>query len=112
DVNRQVGIYLDQAVVIALIPVVATPRLVGDVFDLEAFSWRQRDVLLRAAASFGNCRVEPLREPILGNKERLPVRVIALDERSCAGEPAVEVVERGLIVRLRMVRGHRVVERR
>ena len=33
DVDRQVGIDLDQAPVVALVPVVAAPALAGDVFD-------------------------------------------------------------------------------
>ena len=35
DVDGQIGIDLDQAVVPALVPVVAAPRLVGDVLNLE-----------------------------------------------------------------------------
>ncbi len=42
DVNRQIGVDLDQAAIVALIPVVATPRLVRHVLDGEA--------LVRAAA--------------------------------------------------------------
>jgi hypothetical protein len=38
DVDRQVGVDLDQAAEVALVPVVAAPRLVGDVLDGEGTS--------------------------------------------------------------------------
>ena len=51
DVDRQVRVDLDQAPVVALIPVVAAPALAGDVLDAETLAGRQRDVLQRAAAA-------------------------------------------------------------
>ena len=58
DVNRQIGIHLDQASIVALIPVVAAPRLVGDVFDGEAFVRRKRHVLQGSLAGTPRSRSE------------------------------------------------------
>ena len=40
EMDRQVGIHLDQAPVTALVPVVAAPRLVLHVFDREGLRVR------------------------------------------------------------------------
>ena len=50
DIDRQIGVDLNQAAIVALIPVVAAPGLVGDVLDREALVRRQRDVLERTIA--------------------------------------------------------------
>ena len=51
DINRQIGVDLNQAAEVALVPVVPAPRLVGDVLDREPLVGGQRDVLHRAVAA-------------------------------------------------------------
>ena len=58
DVDRQVGVDLDQAAEVALVPVVAAPRFVGHVLDGELLAGRQRDVLARALAARLDGRLE------------------------------------------------------
>ena len=71
DVDRQIGVYLDDAAESALVPVVAAPRLVGDVLHRETLVGRERDVLLRAFAAGGDCRFET-RDPACLSESRTP----------------------------------------
>src|SRR4029434_265543 len=69
DVDRQIGVDLDQTAVVALIPVVAAPALTCDVFDGEAFTRWKRDALQRAAATAVNRGFEYGIEPLTRDHE-------------------------------------------
>ena len=85
DVDRQIGVDLDQALEVALIPVVAAPRLVGDVLDREALLHRQVDA---AACGRGSRGSPPGTRDRAGRRddERLLEAIVALDQR--AARPA------------------------
>ncbi len=36
NINRQIGVYLDDTAIISLVPIVSAPRFIGDVFDARA----------------------------------------------------------------------------
>ena len=111
DVDRQVGVDLDQAAEVALVPVVAAPRLVGDVLDGEVLVRRQLDVRARALAAGADRGLEHRVELLARNHERAPPGVVPLDERIRFREALLEAIEHGLEVRVRIRRGDRVVER-
>ena len=111
DVDRQIGIDLDQAAEVALVPVVAAPRLVGDVLDGEVLAGRQRDVRQRALAARADRRLEHRVELLARNHERAAPRVVPLDQRSGSREALFETIEDGLEVRIRIGGRDRVVER-
>src|SRR6185312_9391840 len=81
DEDRQVRVDLDEAVEAALVPVVAAPRLVGDVLDDEAFAGRQLDMLRRTPPAFGDRRVEHGVQLLARNDETLPELLHPLRER-------------------------------
>src|SRR4051794_16713808 len=111
DVDRQVGIDLDDALVTALVPVVAAPRLVAHVFNREALLIWQRDPVPRTPAALVDGPVEYVGKAICWNDELGSKSIKPLDERAGAGDQPIELVERRLEVRLGTCRGHRVVER-
>src|SRR4030095_14450585 len=80
DVDRQVGVDLDQTAVVALIPVVAAPALACDVFDGEAFTGWKRDVLQRAAATAVNRGFEDGIQPLTRDHETAAEGVVAGDQ--------------------------------
>src|SRR5688572_24503075 len=94
DVNRQVGVDLNEAAVAALVVVVTAPRLVRDVFDGEALAFRQPNVLQSTAAALTDRRVEHTTELIGRDHKTRSEPVVALDERAAAGERPVELVNR------------------
>src|SRR5690606_41064787 len=57
-VDRQAAVDLDQALRVALVPVVAGPWLVGHVFEAKRLAFGQRDVFERAAAALADGRLE------------------------------------------------------
>ena len=75
DVDRQVGVDLDQAAEPALIPVVAAPRLVGHVLDGELFVGRQLHVRERSLAARLNGGLEHR------------VELVRRESRTAAGTP-------------------------
>src|SRR6185295_1284599 len=95
DRNRQVRVDLDQALVVALVPVVAAPGLARDVLDGEALVGGQRDVPRRAIAAFRDRGAKDSVHLFLRDLE-LPARgLVTLHEargRSPAREEAVELV--------------------
>jgi hypothetical protein len=111
DVDRQVGVDLNQAAVVALIPVVAAPRFLRHVLDGECFVGRETHVRERPAAAFGNRQIEDARQPVRRDDELLPVDVEALDQRTTAREKPRELFERRREKRLGVDGRHRVVER-
>ena len=110
DVDREIGVDLNEAAVIALIPVVAAPALVGDVLDGEAFARRQRDVLERPAAARVDGRREDRIEAILRDDEARAELVVAIDHRSPSRQHPVELRQHLREIRLRVRRRHRVVQ--
>jgi hypothetical protein len=111
DVDRQIGVDLDQAAEITLVPVIATPRLVGDVLDREPLVGRERDVLHRAVAAGLDGGLEDGIELVARDDEWPSPRVVACGERPLAREALVQRIEKLLKVRRRVRRGDRVVER-
>ena len=111
DVNRQIGIHLDQASIVALIPVVAAPRLVGDVFDGEAFVRRKRHVLQGSLTARRDRGLKYRVELLARNHERPPPGVVARGQRALSREPLVQRIEDLLKVRRGVCRGDCVVER-
>src|SRR5581483_11874762 len=85
DVNRKIGIYLNNAVVMPLVPVIAAPRFIGDVFNSEIFIGRQFDVRDRAFPARLDRESKHCVEFLFGNKEIPPPLLISLKKRSVAG---------------------------
>ncbi len=110
DEDRQVRVDLNETVEAALVPVVAAPRLVGDVFDDEALAGRQLDVLSGAPPAFGDRRLEHGIEPVAGNDEALPEGLHPSRQHAFARHQLIEPVENLLKVRGTVGRRHRVVK--
>ena len=89
DEDRQVRVDLDQAVKVALIPVVAAPRLAGDVLDRE-LSRRPAAAGARAVrrAALRDRRLEDRVELVARDDELLPERLDAIGERRPARQTA------------------------
>ena len=111
DIDRQVGVDLDQTAEVALIPVVAAPRLVSHVLDGEALTDGQLDVFQRPPPALGDGRLEHLVEPVRGNDEVVAERRIPVGKRALPRERPCEPGQRLLEVRLGMAGRDRVVER-
>src|SRR5712671_3628403 len=77
DIDRQIRVDLDQAAVVALIPVVAAPRLVRDVLDREGLGGWQLDVRQRAATPLGNRTLEHAGNTVVRDDEPLAKGFIA-----------------------------------
>jgi hypothetical protein len=93
DVNGQIGIDLDQAPEVALIPVVAAPGLVGDVLDREAFRAWKPDVGERPFAAAVNRGLEDGVDLVARNHEPPAELVVARHQRAAAGKALFELVE-------------------
>src|SRR5206468_3630801 len=94
----------------ALVPVVAAPRFVGDVFDGERLVRRQREVLQRPRAASLDGGLEDRVELLLRNDEVFAEGVEPVDEGAFAGQLAVELFGQRLEVRLSVVRRDRVID--
>src|SRR6185369_2156168 len=110
DVDRQVGVDLDQTAVVPLIPVVAAPALAGDVLDREAFTRWQRDVLQRPAAAAVDRGFEYRVEPLARDDETAAERVVAVYEWSVPWKLRFELRQHARKIRLRMRRRCRIVQ--
>ena len=110
DVDRQIGIDLDEAAIVALKPVVAAPRLVRHVFDRERFVRRQRDVLQRARAAAVDGRFEDGVEFVFRNNEVFFVRVEAIGDRAFARQLAIELAREIFEIRFVVMRRDGVVD--
>src|SRR5439155_5187720 len=82
DVDWQIGIHLDDAAIITLVPIVTAPWFIGDVFDAEIFARGQFDVRERAFATRLDGELKNRVQLFLGNHERLPPTLVTLQERS------------------------------
>ena len=85
EADRQIGVDLDEAAIIALIIIVAGPALAGDEFQRECLALRQRNVLDGAAAAFGDGGAHHRIQPVVRDDERVLEGVHAIGERSVAG---------------------------
>ena len=93
DVNRQIGVDLDQAPKVALIPVVAAPRLAGHVLDGEPLVRRQIDMAHRALTAAPDRFLEDAIDARFGNDERLLVPVVTFDQRAVARQFGLELLQ-------------------
>src|SRR5207248_9502975 len=110
DVNRQIGVHLNHAAIITLVPVVATPWLVSDVFDRETFVRRQFHMRKGAGPAFLDCELKYSIEFLLRNHEWFARSFVTLPERSCPRNPRFDLIEDILKMRLRERRRDRVVK--
>src|SRR6478672_7985622 len=99
DVNREVGVHLDQAAKASLIPVVAAPGFVRDVFDREPLISGEPDVLDRLFPARPYGALENAIEPVARHDEPSPERLVAIDERAGARKPFFQPIEDLLKVR-------------
>ena len=108
--DRQVGVDLDDAAVVALIPVVAAPRLVVHVLQRERLAVGQCDVRMGAFAAGGDRRTEHPVHALGRDHERCAKSLVPLRQgatpRQRGVEGAEEPIEIGSVVR----RGHGVVQ--
>ena len=84
DVDRQVGIDLDQAAIVALIPVVTAPRFVRDVLDRKRFAGGKLDMRQRPARHSAIARSKTAASRSGGMMNSLSKRVVARDQRTLA----------------------------
>jgi len=71
--DRQVGVDLDQAVIAALIIIIAAPAFPGDEFEAKAFARRHRNMRRTASPTPCDCSLEHLLQPILGDGEAVEI---------------------------------------
>ena len=93
DVGRQIRIDLNQAEVIALIPVVAAPRLVIDELDFEVLAFRQGKTRQRPCATLGNRQVKDTLQTIFGDYEPGLKRCYAFGKRGVTRQQCIYFVE-------------------
>src|SRR5688572_30718096 len=90
DGDRQVGVYLDEALVVALIPVVSAPRFVFDVLDPELLTGRKLHVPQSARLAFRQCSPEN-RVEFRGRNDELPaIALVPLAHGSIAGKQCAQ----------------------
>ena len=104
DEDRELRIYLDQAVGVALVPVVAGPRLIRDVLDREGFVGRQLYVFECATPAFLDCRFEHAgqfldRDDELFAKGIDASRQVAVARHKCIYLPEDPIEMRGVVCR-------------
>lgn len=97
---------------IALVPVIAGPRLVADEFQHEAFLLRQRHESSGALAAGGNGRVEHRLQLILRDRKFRAEGFQALRQRALPRQQLVNLRHQRHVVSAVMVRGHRIVQQR
>src|SRR5438874_526360 len=71
DQDRKIGVDLDEAMGVALIPVVSSPDLVGDVLQREALVGWELHVAFRFLLSVIDGRLENDLKTVLRNRELL-----------------------------------------
>ncbi len=110
DVDRQVRIDLDETAVVALVPVVAAPRLFRDEFHREALAGRQLGMRKRPLPTLGDGGVEDPTELVRRNDEVFPERVVAVDEGTPAWQKLLKLGQRDLERELGTNRRHGIVQ--
>src|SRR5438094_6764883 len=81
DVARQIGIYLNHTVEIALEPIVTAPRFIGHVLDGETLVRRKRNVRQRPGAALLDRELKDGIEFFFRDHERLAPHFVALPQR-------------------------------
>src|ERR1044071_2290706 len=85
DVDRQIGVYLNDAMKIALVPIVTAPRLIGHVLDDETlFRWKC-EMRQCPGAAFLNRRLKHRIEFFFRNDKRFSPGLVSLPKRTFAG---------------------------
>ena len=64
DVDRLIGVHLNEAVIVAAVPVVGAPRLIAHQFQLKALICREREMRRGAPTAFGDRRFHDFVQPI------------------------------------------------
>src|SRR3546814_5901974 len=77
-----VGVDLDQAVIAALVIIIAAPALVCHEFEAEALAFGHRDVHRAPPAAARDRGVEGFLQPVLGDGEGLEIALDAGPERA------------------------------
>src|SRR5690606_27007732 len=107
DVNAQVRVALDAALRTPLVPAVARPRLVIDIFEAERLLLRVVDPLERPAPALGDSGIEHRSELARRNHEAV-LKIVDPDrEAAFAGQECVDPLQYFLEVgRVIIRRGH------
>src|SRR3546814_1515860 len=84
EADRQIGVDLDQAVIAALIIIIAAPALVGHEFEAEAFAFGHRNMRHAPPAAARDRGVEGFLQPVLRDSETLEIGLDAGPERALA----------------------------
>ena len=100
DINRQIGVYLDDTAIISLVPIVTAPRFIGHVFDAEIFVRGQLDMRQRAFATRLDRELKHRVQLVLGNHERSAPILVTLQERSLTRKFRLELGEDFLEMRV------------
>src|SRR3546814_8766976 len=74
EADRQIGVDLDQAVIAALIIIIAAPALVGHEFEAEAFAFGHRNRRHATPAAARDRGVDGLLQPVLRDCETREIR--------------------------------------
>jgi len=93
DEDRQIGVDLDQALILALIIIIAAPALAGDKFHFEIFALRQVEILRGACLALGNGGVEHHLQPVPGDDVVLFEHRHPLAERAAAGDDILDLLQ-------------------
>ena len=101
NVDRQIGVHLDDAAIIALVPIVTAPRFIGDVFNCEIFVRRQLDVRECAFATRLDRELKDSVQFVFWNHERPAPVLVTLQERSLTRKFRFELGEDFLEMRFK-----------
>ena len=93
DMDGQIGVDLNQAVAVSLVPVVTTPRFVGDILETEALALRQRKMGCAAFATLDDGGIENRLEPIRGDDELLTKRLDTIGQGLVARNKLVDLIQ-------------------
>jgi hypothetical protein len=104
DIDRQVGVDLDQAVGPALVPVVAAPRLLGDERQVELLARRQLDVLLGLGLAGGDAGLHHRLELVGGDDVAVLEGVDAGGQLTLAGDQLVDARQDRVVALQRLQR--------
>src|ERR1043166_5141240 len=111
DVAGQIGVHLNDAVEIALVPIVTAPWFIGHVFHREILVRRKGEMRLRPGPTFLDRQLEDGVEFVLGNDEGLPPLLVALPERTATRDLCFELFNDLVKVRVRISGRYGVVKR-
>ena len=95
--DRQIGIDLNQAVIAALIIIIAAPAFARDEFEAEAFAIGHRNMRHAAPTAARDRGVEGLLQPILGDGEGVKIGLYAVCQGAIAGDERLDPGEFGVV---------------